>query len=296
MKRKAAIFCNSPGNVSNVYGKGRREQLAVLTILHPKIISLDAFEYALPSLAGLEVIFSTWGMLALAIDQIARLPELRAVFYGAGSVQGFARPFLESGVQVVSAWGANAVPVAEFTLAQILLGCKGYFCNTRDCDDSSRRGSAFRGPGIFDECVGVLGAGMIGRKVVEFLKLFDLKVLVFDPFLTEAQAGELGVEKVEKMVEVFERAFVVTNHCSIPSRLGCLRQWPESHPCSPRCVFWRSWHASHPRRGQTIRMMASAEATAVEAWRHEGRSFVFSRISRKRQGAPSRYSPAIPVM
>ena len=61
-------------------------------------------------------------------DQIAEyFPNLKAVFYGAGSVQGFARPFLKSGVKVFSAWAANAVPVAEYTLSQILLANKGFF-------------------------------------------------------------------------------------------------------------------------------------------------------------------------
>ena len=49
------------------------------------------------------------------------LPNLKAIFYGAGSVQSFARPFLNCGVRVFSAWAANAIPVAEFTVAQIIL-------------------------------------------------------------------------------------------------------------------------------------------------------------------------------
>ena len=71
-------------------------------------------------------------MPALGKEQIlAYFPSLKAVFYAAGSVQGFAREYLEAGVQVFSAWAANAVPVAEFTVAQILLAGKGYFQGLR---------------------------------------------------------------------------------------------------------------------------------------------------------------------
>jgi len=49
------------------------------------------------------------------------LPNLKAIFYGAGSVQSFARPFLNCGVRIFSAWAANAIPAAEFTVAQIIL-------------------------------------------------------------------------------------------------------------------------------------------------------------------------------
>ena len=70
------------------------------------------------SLIDTEFIFSTWGMPKFTEDEIKKyLPSLRAVFYGAGSVQSFARPFLNCGVKVFSAWAANAVPVAEYTVA-----------------------------------------------------------------------------------------------------------------------------------------------------------------------------------
>ena len=67
-------------------------------------------------------------MPALSEAEIAEyLPNLRAVFYGAGSVQYFARPFLSRGVRVFSAWAANAVPVAEYAVAQIVLSGKGFY-------------------------------------------------------------------------------------------------------------------------------------------------------------------------
>ncbi len=73
-------------------------------------------------------------MPALAEEEIARFfPKLKAVFYAAGTVQGFARPFLNRGIRIFSAWGANAVPVAEFTVSQILLANKGFFSGPRRC-------------------------------------------------------------------------------------------------------------------------------------------------------------------
>ena len=72
--------------------------------------------------ADCEALFATWGMPALSEAELAvALPNLRAVFYAAGSVQAFARPLLARGVAVFSAWGENAVPVAEVAVSQILL-------------------------------------------------------------------------------------------------------------------------------------------------------------------------------
>lgn len=77
-------------------------------------------------------LFSTWGMPTFTVEEIRRcLPSLQAVFYAAGSVRGFADSFLDAGVAVFSARAANAVPVAEYTVAQILLANKGFFASCR---------------------------------------------------------------------------------------------------------------------------------------------------------------------
>ncbi|MEO6760412.1 MAG: NAD(P)-dependent oxidoreductase, partial [Saprospiraceae bacterium] len=70
---------------------------------------------------------------------------------------------------------------------------------------------AFRGPGNWRESVALLGAGAIGRKVIELLQPFHSSILVFDPFLSDEAAVDLGVEKVT-LEEAFARAFVVSNH------------------------------------------------------------------------------------
>lgn len=207
-----AAFVGSPATIETVYGQQRREEVARQAELLPEIISADSLDAQIDRLAETEVFFSTWGMPRLRPDQMDRLPNLRVVFYAAGSVQGFARPLLERGIVVTSAWQANAVPVAEYTLAQILLAGKGYWRNLRDYDGSpGSYGSAFRGPGNYGETISLLGAGSIGRAVIGLLRPFRLKVIVYDPFLTVAEAQQLGVEQVS-LEDAFARGLVVSNH------------------------------------------------------------------------------------
>lgn len=211
---KAAFFTNREDLIQEVYGQGRREKIAEWTNLYPIRIDHQNFAQEKENLRDLEVIFSTWGMPSLSVEEIEAMPRLRALFYAAGSVQAFARPFLERGILVVSAWAGNAVPVAEFTLAQILLSCKLYFRDLRRCQRHETRitPSPFPPPrGVYGETVAILGAGMIGKKVIELLKPFRLRVIVFDPFLSEESARNLGVEKVS-LEEAFQRAYVVSNH------------------------------------------------------------------------------------
>ena len=157
-----AAFVGDETRLMQVYGAGRREQIAARTDLLPGVVPPAHLTRYQPLLRGVEVAFSTWGLPRLTEEQLDALPDLRAVFYAAGSVQGFAPPLLERGITVVSAWRANAVPVAEFALAQILLACKGYWRNRREYDGASGSSrSAFCGPGNYGATVALLGAGAV---------------------------------------------------------------------------------------------------------------------------------------
>jgi phosphoglycerate dehydrogenase-like enzyme len=206
-----AAFIAAPQTMTTVFGNGRFEAIAARAELCAEPIAPDHVTTELKRLRDVEVLFSTWGMPALSSEQLEGMPRLRIVFYAAGSVQGFARPLLERGIRVVSAWRANAEAVAQYTLAQILLGAKGYFRNIREYTDAASFRSAYRGPGAYDETVALLGFGAIGRRVAALLKPFDLNVIVFDPFLTESGAQEAGVESVT-LAQAFERGYVVSNH------------------------------------------------------------------------------------
>ncbi len=166
-------------------------------------------------LTDVEYIFSTWTMPNLKEEEVAEhLPSLKALFYAAGSVQGFARAFLNRGIQVFSAWAANAVPVAEFTVAQIILANKGYFRNIQVCK-TDRRAAATLVPkyhGNYGCAVGLIGCGMIGAMVAEMLKGYHLKVYAYDPFMSAEKAAKLGVEQLHDLKELFARCSVVSNH------------------------------------------------------------------------------------
>lgn len=187
-----------------------------------------------------EYIFSTWGMARLTEEQIARLlPGLKAVFYAAGTVQYFARPFLNRGVRVFSAWAANAVPVAEWALGQILLANKGFFqLDRRYRREGFQAACAYASHfvGNYGARVGLLGAGMVGRKLIELLKPFRLEVLVFDPFLPEEKAAELGVRKAT-LEEIFETCPVVSNHLANNAQTKGMLNYDLFSRMSPWGVF-----------------------------------------------------------
>jgi len=220
--KKAAFFGES-GTIDSVYARGRKEKVASLTDLYPAVVTAEGFCEHASALGELEVIFSTWGMPALTDEQLDKLPELKAVFYAAGSVKHFARPLLERGVTVMSAWAANGIPTAEFALAQILLATKGCFRNMAQCrTPEGRCAGPYRGKGSYGETVAVLGAGMVGKTLIRLLKSFDLNIILYDPTMRDSDAESLGVKKVS-LEEAFEQAYVVTNHLpNLPATRGLL--------------------------------------------------------------------------
>lgn len=212
MARKAALFYDYPLRDGEVFGHGRQARIAALTDLYPHVVNAGNFEQHAADLADLEVIFATWGMPALTEDQLAGLPRLEAVFYAAGNVKAFARPLLDHGIILVSAWAINAIPVAEMCLSQILLSLRGYFRSVRRYRDlKTHEAKVFRRPGVFGETIGLIGMGKIGTRLRQLLRDYPLNVIACDPYLSEARARELGVEKVE-LDELFRRAWVVSNH------------------------------------------------------------------------------------
>lgn len=225
---KSIFLNNTPKQIPYVYPQETIDLLITEAGLDPQIYS-SAQLLADPSIgAEADYVFSTWGMPALTEEQIAEcLPKLKAVFYGAGSVQQFARPFLNRGIAVFSAWAANAVPVAEYSVAQIILANTGYFqaCAIRSTPPAERVDNGFSHrafPGNYDCSVGLIGVGMIGAMVAERLKQFQLKVLVFDPFLSDERAAELGVEKTT-LERIFTECQTISNHlANNPQTVGML--------------------------------------------------------------------------
>ena len=212
---KAIFLCKDDPMVFRVFDDQTVSEIAKYVPIEKIIYQKEDVLREPEKFRNVEFIFSTWGMPEFTEDEIRTLfPALTCVFYGAGSVQKFARPFLNCGVKVFSAWAANAVPVAEMTVAQIILSNKGYFLTTRLSHGGGRRAAsaAFKKcNGNYGETVGIIGAGMIGKLVIRMLKAYRLKVLVFDPFLPRETADELGVELCD-LPTLFERSFVVSNH------------------------------------------------------------------------------------
>ena len=211
---KAVFLSEKPKRLRSVY-LDTAPKLYGLTDLSDEVYSHADVLSAPQKFSDVEFVFSTWGMPIFSEEEIRTIfPNLKCVFYAAGSVQKFARPFLSCGVKVFSAWAANAIPVAEYSVAQIILANKGFFPTAlRMKEGAHAEAKKLSGthPGNYGERVGLLGAGMIGSYVANMLKAYHLSVCVFDPFLSDERAEALNVTKCS-LDEIFSTCRVVSNH------------------------------------------------------------------------------------
>lgn len=166
-----------------------------------------------------EYIFSTWYMPHFTQEEVRQFfPKLKAIFYAAGTVKGFAEPFLKSGVRVFSSAMANGIPVAEYTASQIILANKGFQSVFKEYKwPIWKRGfwelrhKAECHFGNYGANVGIIGCGTIGTKVIELLKPYNLHVKIYDPYISQEKCDQLNVERVA-VEELFATCNVISNH------------------------------------------------------------------------------------
>lgn len=213
---KGCFVCKSGGRLPYVFREGRMEAVAREVELPSEIITEHNLDAWRSFLSEVEVLFCTWDMLPLTGEQIDTFfPNLKVVFYAAASVRYFARPFLERGIRVLTCHRIMAVPVAEFTLAVILLANKGALQAMRGYRQegyAAKRFSEQIYPGTYRTRVGILGAGAIGSRVIGLLRHHSVDVMVHDPFLSAERMQALGLTRTHSLPEIFSQCQTVSNH------------------------------------------------------------------------------------
>jgi phosphoglycerate dehydrogenase-like enzyme len=176
-------------------------------------------------LSRAEVLLTGWGAPSLPASVLRHAPRLRRVIHAGGGA-GYLFPDGVAGVETSDVGAANAIPVAELTLAMIIMANKDAF-RARDLLRERRalidREEEFPTAGNYRRTVGLVSASRIGRLVIDLLRPFPtLRVLVYDPFLTPDDAEGLGVEKVE-LADLARRSDVVSLHAPVvPDTVGMI--------------------------------------------------------------------------
>jgi len=206
-----AMFVLPEENFRLIYSPEHVSRIQELVDVHLPCQSSEKVRENLSLLNGVELIFTGWGSLEFTNDVLNAAPDLKMIFYGAGSIRGVMTDAAwERGVRITSAWAANAVPVVEFALAHILLCLKKAYQHAAEYREK-RQWVRLPVAGGYHSTVGLISLGMIGRLLAEKLKSFEVHVIAYDPYVSQEEAKRLNVEMVS-LEEIFQRSDVVSLH------------------------------------------------------------------------------------
>ena len=149
-------------------------------------------------------------------DLLDKAPHLRAVGRAGVGVDNIdLEAATKRGVLVMSTPGGSSVSVAEHTFALLLALVR----QLPKFDASMREGrweKSSSGAEVRGKTLGLIGLGRIGSEVALRAEAFDMRVLAFDPFISEAAARELSVDLVSLEQLLAESDFISLHTAVVP--------------------------------------------------------------------------------
>jgi phosphoglycerate dehydrogenase-like enzyme len=228
-------FAMHPGLRERLFAATDLTRLAEIAKVEQEVLHEFDSAAARAVLARTDVLLTGWGSPMVTRAVLDDAPQLRAVVHAAGSVKHhLPDEFWSAGVAVSTATQVNAIPVAEYTVATILLSNKrvGDMARRyREHRDDEDWNALFPDAGNYRRRVGVVGASTIGRRVMRLLAAHDLDLVLSDPYVDAAEAEALGARLVDldtlvatcDVVSLHAPALPETEHLIDARRLGMMR-------------------------------------------------------------------------
>jgi phosphoglycerate dehydrogenase-like enzyme len=172
----------------------------------------------------IDAVLTVWGAPPFPRAFWEAHPECRFFGHMAGSVKQFFPDdtpayLLEQGITVVCGQYGLGINVAESTIGLMIALSRhwGQMWHATRYEGAWRQPSTPQEPqGLLGATVGIVSASAIGRMVINFLKPFRTRTLCFDPYLSERDAGRLGVEKVDLHSLLSQSDIVSLHHPQTP--------------------------------------------------------------------------------
>ena len=206
---------------------GRRRLADVADLLDDEPIADWSDPRADELLPRAQVLLGHWGCPYVDDAVLDRAPQLGLFVYAAGTIKFTCddAPF-RRGIRVTSGADANAEPVAEYAVAAILLAGKDAFWRRERVRRPDLKGFRQRSEvpiGNWGRTIGIVGASLVGRRVIELLRPFALDVVLYDPYVTADDAAALGARKLDDLGELCTVSDVVSVHApDVPTTRGMI--------------------------------------------------------------------------
>jgi phosphoglycerate dehydrogenase-like enzyme len=156
---------------------------------------------------------TSWGVACLDANVIAAAPRLQVMAHMGSSVSRFVSDALwQRGVRVTTAAPALARDVAVTTLGLMIVGLKRIWPLGQQVRAGGWRESPhWPSRELYSKIVGIVGASHVGRHVIDLLRPYGVRTVLYDPYVSLEEAERLGVTKAE-LDDLLRQADVVSLH------------------------------------------------------------------------------------
>jgi D-3-phosphoglycerate dehydrogenase len=177
-------------------------------------LSKEELEKAIGDYDGLAVRSAT-KVTEKVIAAAARLKVVGRAGIGVDNID--VKAATAKGIIVMNTPFGNSITTAEHAISLMMALAR----QIPEADRSTQAGkwekSKFLGVELFGKTLGVIGCGNIGSIVADRGIGLKMRVVAYDPFLSEERAMELGVEKVD-LDELLRRADFITLHTPLTEK------------------------------------------------------------------------------
>lgn len=170
-----------------------------------------------PTLSGADIAITSWGSGLMTADVLSVAPNLKFVMHAAGSVKPVVTDELwDRGIRVSASTKPLGIGVAECAVGFAISASKNFYRTNEDIHNGGWDERRFECRELYEQNVGVISAGFVGRHFLKLMSNFGVNLYLYDPYITEERAAELGAKKVE-LSELLKVSDILSIHApSIP--------------------------------------------------------------------------------
>jgi len=145
-------------------------------------------------------------------DVIERAEKLRIIGRAGVGVDNIDVSFAtEKGIIVVNAPGGNSVSAAEHTIGLIISLVRKIPKADKSVKEGRWERKKFVGMELRGKTLGIIGLGRIGYEVAKRMRCFEMKILAYDPYVSEDRAKSVGA-KLVSFEELLRNSDIITIH------------------------------------------------------------------------------------
>lgn len=153
----------------------------------------------------------------VSADLIASMKEMEIIGRAGTGVDNIdVNAATRRGIIVMNTPGGNTISAAEHTMALMLSMCRNIPQANISLREAKWERKKFQGTELSGKTLGVVGLGKIGREVAARSKAFGMRVIGYDPLLSDDAASKLGIELTD-LNKLFSDSDIITLHVPLSS-------------------------------------------------------------------------------